>query len=60
MKQFKILVDVNSDLSNELRQRFDIEYLKAHITIPGGIEKDGVLEWDFTNEVDFYTSLTKN
>ena len=60
MKQFKILVDVNSDLSNELRQRFDIEYLKAHITIPGGIEKDGVLEWDFTNEVDFYTSLKKN
>lgn len=59
MKDFKILVDVNSDLSLELRQRFDIEYLKAHITIPGGIERDGVLDWDFTNEGDFYTSLKK-
>ena len=59
MKQFKILVDVNSDLSYELRKRFDIDYLKAHITIPGGIERDGVLDWDFTNEVDFYTSLKK-
>lgn len=60
MKEFKILVDVNSDLSAELRKRFDIEYLKAHITIPGGIERDGVLEWDFTNEGDFYSSLKKN
>ena len=59
MRKFKILVDVNSDLSYELRKRFDIEYLKAHITIPGGIERDGLLEWDFTNEGDFYTSLKK-
>ncbi len=60
MKQFKILVDVNSDLSPDLRERFDIEYLKAHITIPGGIEKDGILDWDFSNEVDFYNSLKKH
>ena len=58
MRKFKILVDVNSDLSYELRKRFDIEYLKAHITTPGGVERDGVLDWDFTNEGDFYTSLT--
>ncbi len=60
MKNYVILVDVNSDLSPELRKRFNIEYLKAHITTPGNIDRDGILDWDFTNENDFYTSLKKN
>ena len=31
MKKFVILPDVTCDLSEELRKRFDIEYIKGHI-----------------------------
>ena len=57
MKKFIILTDVQSDLSKELRERFDIEYIKGHLTTPDGVEHDGLLEWDFCEKKEFYNSL---
>ena len=57
MKNFKILVDTNSDLTKELRQKYDIEYLKSHITFPDGKEMEATLEWGDLDPKAFFTSL---
>lgn len=55
---YAIIADVTSDLSQELRDRFEVDrYIQGHITIPGGKEINSKLEWDFTNAKDFYASL---
>ena len=58
MKNFIIITDVNSDLNSDLRARFEIEYLHAHITVPKMGDLPGTLEWDFTDPKTFYTELT--
>lgn len=57
MKQFKILIDPNADLTKEIREKYDIEFIKSHITLPDKSEIDAVLEWGDLNPKDFYTSL---
>ena len=54
---FVILADSSCDLSNELRQRFNIEYIKGHMTLPDGTERLTALEWDFTTPEEFYKEL---
>ena len=41
MKKFVILPDVTCDLSEELRKRFDIEYVKGHIVFPDKVDHNG-------------------
>ena len=60
MKEFVIICDVTCDLNEELRKRFNIEYVKGHMTTPEGKEIETVLEWkDFTHD-EFYADLKKN
>ncbi len=60
MKKFVILPDVTCDLSQELREKFDIEYVKGHIVFPDKIEREGVLEWKYCTREEFYKDLKKN
>ena len=60
MKKFVILPDVTCDLSAELRERFDIEYVKGHIVFPDNVEREGVLEWKYSTREEFYKDLKKN
>ena len=60
MKKFVILPDVTCDLSEELRKRFDIEYIKGHIVFPDKVEREGVLEWKYCTREEFYKDLKKN
>ena len=59
MSNFVILVDVQSDLSQELRDRFNIEYIKGHLTTPDGKEHDGLLDWDGHDKKSFFNALKK-
>ena len=54
---FIIIADSACDLSNELRQRFNIEYVKGHMTLPDGTERRTTLEWDFTTPDEFYKDI---
>lgn len=60
MKKFVILPDVTCDLSEELRKKFDIEYVKGHIVFPDQVEREGVLEWKYCTREEFYKDLKKN
>ena len=60
MKKFVILPDVTCDLSAELRERFDIEYVKGHIVFPDKVEREGVLEWKYCTREEFYKQLKSN
>jgi len=60
MKKFVILPDVTCDLSEELRKKFDIEYVKGHIVFPDKVEREGVLEWKYCTREEFYKDLKKN
>lgn len=57
MKKFIIITDVQSDLSKDLRERFDIEYIKGHLTTPDGKEHEGLLEWDGFEKKEFFSGL---
>ncbi|MBE7082703.1 MAG: DegV family protein [Clostridiales bacterium] len=65
-KKFVILADVLSDLSEELRKEFDIEYVPGHLTYPDGREGVSRLSWkecDYLPETTierFFTDLKKN
>ena len=54
---FVILADSACDLSKELRERFDIEYVMGHMTLPDGTERRTTLEWDFTTPEEFYKDI---
>ena len=60
MNSFAIVTDTTSDLSKELRERFDIDYVICHVTYPDGKERDSKLEWDGITSEEFYQALKKN
>jgi len=60
MSKFVIICDVTCDLNKELRDRFDIEYVKGHMTCPDGKEKITVLNWNEMSHDEFYNDLKKN
>ena len=55
MKEFVIICDVTCDLNEELRKRFNIEYVKGHMTTPEGKE----IETDWERDLTSSTTLTK-
>ena len=60
MSNFAIITDTTSDLSKELRERFDIDYVICHVTYPDGKERESKLEWDSITSEEFYQALKKN
>lgn len=59
MARFAILCDCTCDLTDKIRRRFDIDYIKGHIAFPDGQEHVCSLEWDIISRDDFYASLLK-
>lgn len=59
MSRFAILCDCTCDLTEEIRKRFDIDYIKGHIAFPDGKEHICSLKWDIISRDDFYASLLK-
>ena len=60
MSKFIIICDVTCDLNKELRERFNIEYVKGHMTGPDGKERVTVLNWNEMSHDEFYNDLKKN
>ncbi|MBO7378053.1 MAG: DegV family protein [Clostridia bacterium] len=60
MEKFVILPDVSCDLTQEILEKYDLEYVPGHISLPEGGETYATLEWaPFTRE-EFYTNVKKN
>lgn len=59
MSDFVIMTDCTCDLTKEIRDRFGLEYVKGHITLPDGTEKETTLEWDVFSEKEFYGALKR-
>jgi fatty acid-binding protein DegV len=57
MKKYVIVADVTCDLNENIRKRFDIEYIKGHMTLPNGEERQTTLDWSLMKKEDFYNSL---
>ena len=60
MDKYKIFTDVTSDLSEDLRKKYDIEYVKGHIKLPDGTEKVTECGWTFCTHDEFYKDLKRN
>lgn len=60
MGKFVVITDSSCDLTQEIRERFDIEYLPGHITLPDGRVVPQVLEWteDYPRK-EFYAAIRK-
>lgn len=57
MKKFIVMADVCCDLSEELRKRFDIQYIKGHMTLPDGSTAETTCDWNTMDAKQFYASL---
>ena len=60
MNKFAIYADACCDLSQEIRDKYDIIYVKGHVTFPDGSQKEGVCSWDGFDKDAFYKDLRKN
>lgn len=59
MYDFAILCDATSDLTEQIRKRFDIDYIKGHIVLADRKDYACSLEWDIITRDEFYTSLSR-
>jgi DegV family protein with EDD domain len=57
LKKYVIIADSTSDLSEELRKEYEIDYITGYATFPDGKEHVTKLEWDVISEEDFYNSI---
>lgn len=57
MNKYIILVDATSDLTKELREKYDIEYIKGHVTFPDGVEHIATLDWNEIDKEVFFKDL---
>lgn len=58
MREFVILSDTCGDLSKELREKYDIEYVMNHIFI-NDREYNGSLDWDSFTPKEYYDMMRK-
>ncbi len=60
MEKFAILSDSSSDLTEEIRKRFDIDYIEGHLQMPDGRSVPLCLNWteDYQHD-EFYAALKK-
>lgn len=57
MRNFVILPDVTCDLSEELRNKYDIQFINGHIKLPDGQEIPSFLKWETMTSEEFYKQL---
>lgn len=57
---FAIIPDITCDLSAEIRQEYNIDFVAGHFTDKDGNEIVGTLSWDFSDRKSFYSALKKN
>ena len=59
MSDFVIIPDAASDLTKELRDRFQIpEYVKGTIYLPDGTEAIADLDWELMSPTEYYNSMS--
>ncbi len=60
MSNFVILTDSSSDLTEEIRGRFDIDYIEGHLQMPDGRSVPLCLNWteDYQHD-EFYAAIKK-
>ncbi len=57
---FVILPDVTCDLSEELREKYDIRFVNGHIKMAGGDDMPSFLKWEGMTSEEFYKKLKAN
>lgn len=57
---FVILPDVTCDLSEELREKYDIRFVNGHIKMAGGDDMPSFLKWEGMTSKEFYKKLKEN
>lgn len=57
MKQFVILPDVTCDLSEELRNAYDVSFINGHLKFPDGTDMPAFLKWENMTSEEFYKKL---
>lgn len=60
MNNFEIYADCTCDLNQEIRDKYDIKYVKGHITLPDGKEVQSKCDWEGIDKEAFYKDLRKN
>lgn len=60
MKDYVILPDGTCELSKELREKYNIDFVPGHLTCPDGREILCNLEWTEMTREDFYKELKAN
>lgn len=60
MEGFAIVTDSFCELNEELRKKFDIDFVPGHLTFPDGSEKKLNLAWDIISRENFYYQIKKN
>ena len=60
MKPFVIMADITCDLTQDLRERFDVEFIPGHMKTPDGEDIPTELEWTRWTSDEFYAQLRKN
>ncbi|MBO7638286.1 MAG: DegV family EDD domain-containing protein, partial [Treponema sp.] len=60
MSNFAIVTDSFSELSENIRKEFDIDFVPGHFTLADGTEKNLNLKWDIIGRDEFYSQIKKN
>lgn len=57
MDDFVIILDICSDANKELREKYNLDYIPGHITLPTGEDVVSYLDWSFISRDTFYSQL---
>lgn len=57
MNKFVILPDVTCDLSEELRNEYDIQFINGHLKMADGQDVPSFLKWESMTSEEFYKQL---
>lgn len=57
MGDFVILLDICSDLNKDIRDKYSLDYLPGHITLPSGEDITSTLDWTHISRDKFYSQL---
>lgn len=58
-RKFAVLADSNSDLGEELRRKFEIDYIHGHIVVPERGDIPAPLDWNTFGRDEFYADLKR-
>lgn len=57
MDDFVIIADISCDLNKDIRNKYGIDYIPGHITLPTGEDISSTLDWENISRDDFYSQL---